>query len=195
MRLSAAHGIVSIAVVLIVGGAARIAVAQSAPERVNTDAKTLADFQERIKVYVELHQKIEGKLPSLPKEATPQQIDQNQRELGRLIREARAGAKRGEVFTPDMEAFVRGMMNSLFGKAQGAQLRASIMDENPMSVKLIVNGRYPDEVPLATMPPQVLKTMPEMPEELEYRFVADNFVILDVHAHVIVDFMPNVLPK
>jgi hypothetical protein len=169
--------------------------AQNTPIEVNTDAKTMADFQERIKVYVELHQKIEGKLPSLPKEATPQQIDRNQRELGRLIREARASAKQGEIFTPDMQSLVKRMMSTLFAKAQGAQLRASIMDENPMSVKLAVNGRYPDEVPLATMPPQVLKTMPAMPEELEYRFVGDNLVILDDHAHIIVDFMPNVLPR
>ena len=39
------------------------------------------------------------------------------------------------------------------------------------NVKLTVNGRYPDDSPLSTMPPQVLQTLPKLPEELEYRFV------------------------
>ena len=36
---------------------------------------------------------------------------------------------------------------------------------------LKVNGRYPDAVPLSTVPPQVLKGLPNLPEELQYRFV------------------------
>ena len=56
-------------------------------------------------------------------------------------------------------------------------------------MKLAVNGRYPDEVPLSTVPPQVLTSLPKMPEELEYRFIRDNLILLDPHAHIIVDFM------
>jgi hypothetical protein len=179
---------------LICGSAGPIS-AQDAKSNVNQDARTLVDYQERVKTYVDLHTRMESKLPPLPKEATPQQIDRNQRELGRLIREGRAGARQGDVFTPDMQAFVKRLMGTTFAKAKGAELRASIMDENPVGIKIAVNGRYPDEVPLATMPPEVLETLPKMPEELEYRFVGDSLVILDVHAHVIVDYVPNVLPK
>ena len=31
------------------------------------------------------------------------------------------------------------------------------MDENPVDMQLKVNQRYPDEVPFATMPPEVLR--------------------------------------
>ena len=41
------------------------------------------------------------------------------------------------------------------------------MDENPVSVKLAVNGRYPDGVPLSTVPPQVLQTLPKLTEDLD----------------------------
>ena len=72
------------------------------------------------------------------------------------------------------------------------------MDENqakPSAAKLIVNARYPDTVPLTTIPPQVLQTLPELTEDLEYRFLGDALILLDVHAHLIVDFIEEVFPK
>src|SRR5215212_4268458 len=54
------------------------------------DAQALATMTARLRQYVDLHTKLEGTLPKLPKEATPQQIDKNQRTLEKLVREARA---------------------------------------------------------------------------------------------------------
>ena len=45
------------------------------------------------------------------------------------------------------------------------------------------------------MPPQVLQTLPELTEDLEYRFIGDWLILLDTHAHVIADFIENALPK
>ena len=38
-------------------------------------------------------------------------------------------------------------------------------------------------------PPQVLLTLPKLPEELEYRFIQNNLILFDSHAHIIVDYM------
>ena len=56
-------------------------------------------------------------------------------------------------------------------------------------MKLAVNGRYPDEVPISTVPPQVLAPLPKLPEELEYRFIQNNLILFDPHAHIIADFI------
>ena len=165
------------------------------PPETTTDGKAVEAFNEKVKAYAALHQKFEAALPRLPTEATPQQIDTNQRELGRLIRQARAGAKQGDVFSPAMQAFVRKTLVKVFSGPEGAARRSSVMDENPIGTKVAVNGRYPDSVPLATMPPEVLQVLPKMPEELEYRFVGDTLVILDPHAHLIVDYVPAAIPK
>jgi hypothetical protein len=69
------------------------------------------------------------------------------------------------------------------------------MDENPVGLKLAVNGRYPDAVPISSVPPQVLQTLPALSEDLEYRFIGDNLILLDAHAHVIADFIPDAFPK
>ena len=56
------------------------------------DAQALATMNERVKEYVALHVKLERSLPKLPKEATPEQIDKNQRALARLVLKARAAS-------------------------------------------------------------------------------------------------------
>ncbi len=131
----------------------------------------------------------------MPTEATPQEIDSNQRRLEKLIREARKNAKPGELFTPEAQPVIRRLLASVFGGPDGRQLRDSIMDENPVDAKVAVNARYPDSVPVSTVPPQVLQTLPKLGEDMEYRFVGNNLVILDVHAHLIADFISDALPK
>jgi len=160
------------------------------------EQKTLDEFKARIDQYVELHKKAESKLPALSKDATPKQIDDYQRELGRLLAEARPNAKQGEIFTPAMETLLRKHLARVFNNpTDGAAVKGSVMDENPTGVTIAVNGRYPDDVPISTMPPDVLQKLPKMPEEFEYRFVGRHLVILDVHAHLIADFVTNAIPQ
>ena len=159
------------------------------------EAAILAKMNDNVNAYVELHRKLEADLPKLPKEATPRQIDDNQRLLEKKVREARRSAKQGELITPEASAVIRRLLATIFGGPDGKQLKSSIMDEAPVGVKLAVNGRYPDDVPLSTIPPQVLQTLPKMAEEMEYRFIGDALILLDVHAHVIADFIPDAMPK
>ena len=164
-------------------------------KRVNPDARLTAEFMARVNAYMDLHEGLESKLPKLSKEATPEEIDKHQRALGRMIADARRTAQPGDLFTRDIRALFRRYLAAVFSGPDGKELKASIMDENPGPVKVTVNGRYPDEIPLATMPPQVLRWLPKIPEELEYRFIHDRLVLLDVHAHLIVDVIERALPS
>jgi hypothetical protein len=164
----------------------------------NEDAQALATMNDRIKEYLALHQKLEASLPKLPKEATPEQIDRNQRAFETLVRSERAAAKPGDIFTAQARPVIRRLLAAVFAGPEGKQLKDSIMDENvadPIRLKVGVNSRYPDTVPLTSIPPEVLQTLPKLTEDLEYRFVGDWLILLDTHAHVIADFIPDVLPK
>jgi hypothetical protein len=162
---------------------------------VNRDAQIAAQFTARINAYMDMHAGLENTLPKLSKDSTPEEIDKHQRALGRLIAEARRGARPGDIFTRDTRALFRRHLAAVFGGPDGRQLKTSIMDENPGPVRIAVNQRYPDEIPLTTMPPQVLEWLPKLPEELEYRFIDDRLILLDVHAHMIVDIIDNALPR
>jgi hypothetical protein len=159
------------------------------------DSQALSTMNDRLKEYIDLHTKLEGTLPKLPKDATPLQIDKNQRAFEALMRRERATAKRGDIFTPEARPVIMRLLATVFGGPEGKQLKASIMDENTADITLSVNGRYPDAVPLSSVPPQVLQTLPKLSEDMEYRFIGDRLILLDTHAHVVADFIDDALPK
>ncbi len=183
-----------IAMTLVVMGGPVVA-GRQAPQPSNADAQAIADFMTRVNAYVAIHLVAERAAPKLPEEATPKQIDQTQRSMAAQILAARAGAKRGDIFTPEMSAFVKRLLARVFSGPDGWQLRSSIMDDNVKFVPLTANQRYPDAVPLTTMPPDVLKALPELPEEMEYRFIGTQLILFDQHAHIIPDFIPDALPR
>jgi hypothetical protein len=162
---------------------------------VNADAQAISAFESRVKDYVELHRKLDRTLPPLKKESTPQEIDRHERALAALVQEARAEAKPGDLFTAESQIVIKRLLERVFGGADGRALRASVMDEAPTGVKLSVNGRYPDEVPLSTVPPQLLAGLPKLPEELEFRFVGHRLILLDVGAHIVADYIDRALPN
>jgi hypothetical protein len=162
-----------------------------ANQPVNQDAKALAGFLDRVNQYATVHQKLENSLPKLSKESTPQQIDTHQRALAKLIQEARPDAKPGDIFTPESQAVIKKLVAKVFNGPDGAAIKASVMDENPGVPNLKVNGRYPDEVPVSTIPPQLLEGLPKLPEEMEFRFVGNDLILMDTHAHIVADVIPD----
>lgn len=160
---------------------------------VNPTAKTIVEYQARVKAYLAAQRKISSDIPKLPDKATPQQIDVRQRELGKRVIEARLGAKPGDIFGADMTALIRKLLEPIFKGAEGARNRAAIYDE-PHPVVPAVNVRYPDDVPLSTMPPDVMRLLPKIDDEVQYRFIGRHLILLDVEAHVIVDVIDNAIP-
>ena len=169
--------------------------ATSPKKSVNPDdanAAVIKDFVARVDAYVAVHKKVEATLPALPKQTNPQIIDQHERALAKLIQAERKNAKQGDIFAPPMQALVRRLLAPVFRGSDGAHVRAEILDnEYKGSVTLTPNGRYPDEIPVSTVPPQVLSNLPKLAEELEYRFVRQNLILFDPHAHIIPDWVPQ----
>jgi hypothetical protein len=159
----------------------------------NPDAQILDAFRKRVHAYVVLHQKFEGSIAKLPDRSTPQQIDTFQRELGKELMAARSTARQGDVFGA-AAPIIRRLLAPVFAGANGKRVRAEISDE-PHPALPRVNVRYPDDVPLSTMPPDVLRALPKLEEDLEYRFIGRHLILLDPHAHLIVDVIDNVIPQ
>jgi hypothetical protein len=152
------------------------------------------DFENRVKAYMQLRDQLVAKLPKLPKDATPQQIDRDQRALGELVAQARANAKPGDLFTPAVQRLVRDRFAVVFQGTRGREAKKYIHDE-PHPVSPEINKRYPDTIPLSTMPPRVLAELPKLPDGLEYRFIDSHLILMDVRAHMILDYIPNAIPN
>ena len=61
------------------------------------------------------------------------------------------------------------------------------------AVRLRVNQPYPDGVPYTTVPPTLLLRLPKLPDEVAYRIVDRDLVLLDVKANLVVDLIPEVI--
>ena len=152
-------------------------------------------MNDRLQAYFDLHKRIEDQLPKLKDEASPEEIDKIQRQFEQQMREARKTARQGDIFTPEAQAVIKRLLVAVFEGEEGKALKATVLDENPVGMKLTVNMRYPDTVPVSTMPPEVLQTLPKLAEDMEYRFIGRHLIILDAHAHVVADFIPDAIPQ
>ena len=113
--------------------------------------------------------------------------------LGEAIRQARSGAKPGDIFGTDLAPRIRSIIKKDWAKRSAAD-RRGLSEDIPSGTLADVNATYPSALPLATFPASLLAALPPLPEDLEYRFVGRHLILRDVKANIIVDVLPNVLP-
>jgi hypothetical protein len=68
-----------------------------------------------------------------------------------------------------------------------------IEEENSVRVIPTVNGDYPAGASISPMPACLLAALPPLPKELQYRFLSRDLILWDLHAGLIVDFVPRAL--
>ena len=149
------------------------------------DAQTVAEFKQRVDDYAAMRSRLEHGLPPLVVTTNPDEIEAFERRLAERIDDAR-GSRRGQLFTPAMEGQLKRM---LAAKADEATVTA-IMEDGPGEFDIDLNETYSKKFPLATMPPSLLLLLPDLPKDLEYRFVGRHFVLRDMRANIIIDEIP-----
>ena len=180
------------------------------PQTVEMDAETLRKFQHEVEEYVELRHSVLKQIPPIDARSTPAQIEAHQKALTQAIMSYRKGAKRGDIFRPDVEAAIRRTLHREFASAQGPTLLKEIKQGNPKvegnpiprdpsqevkpAVTIAVNALYPDAAPFSSVPPSLLLKLPLLPDQVRYRFVGRTLLLRDTEANVILDYIPDVVP-
>ncbi len=172
--------------------AALTGLAQAPPAPESKDAKLVADFEQRAKQYLDWREKTAGKTPSPTN--SPDKIIAARHELADKVRVARAGAKQGEIFTPEIAGYFHREIAATFNGRQGKQIRTSLRHSEPTEMELQINQSYPEKVALQSTPPTLLLNLPGLPKGLEYRILSRELVLRDSDANIIVDYIPNALP-
>ena len=109
---------------------------------------------------------------------------------------ARAGARQGDLLTPEVADHFEKIIRAAFRGKNGRNMRRTIREPVPArTVTLRVNDAYPEDIPTTTMPPTLLSRLPELPRELAYRIIGRALVLVDIRSNVIVDFIPDAIPK
>jgi hypothetical protein len=144
-------------------------------------------FQERVAAYAQLRREI---LLGLLETADPEAGDSHfRRTLATAIQAARRHSQPGEIFCPEVAGNMRDMVwTALLGED-------GILSEVPRVNAVRVNDFYPDGEPLATVPPSLLQRFDPLPAELQYRFLGNSLILLDIDTLLIVDFIPDAFAR
>jgi hypothetical protein len=165
--------------------------------KVNPDAGLIAAFTEKVNAYDKLRKDLAKDSPPLKETNNPAEIANAEKSLAAKIRVARATAKRGDILTPATEAMFKRLIRPPMVTGPDAKENKAIVKEDapkPGEVPFKINGEYPKEAPQSTVPPDVLKALPQLPENLQYRIVGKHLILLCVHGNLIVDYMLNAIP-
>lgn len=160
------------------------------------DAAALKKFTLSVDEYLNLRKAIEKQLPALKnKEELPEMIAAHQQALARKIREARPNAKTGDIFTREVREAFRHVIRGVFQDPQTAVAHAIFQQQKAaQTVPLKVNGIYPDAVAETTFPSTLLQKLPTLPDELAYRIMGRDLVLVDRKANLVVDLFHEALP-
>ena len=160
---------------------------------VNARGAATKAFLDRIAQYVEFHNNVEKMVPPLKETPNPAEISAREVALGAALIKQRPDAKAGDFLIPQYQPYLVKIIKDDFAKRSLADRKALIV-ELPKGVAISVNAVYPTTLPLATFPGKLLKALPELPKELEYRIVGRHLILRDATGNVIVDMMRDVFP-
>ena len=170
------------------------AIAQNAPP-VNSDSAVLQKFEARVTGYINLRKRLQSNLPAPKETKSAANIKGRQALLAAKIKSARADAKPGDIFTPEVSSIFRHLIAQPLKSADGPRIRASLANAEPVkNFHPQVNQQYPAGLSLQSTPPSLLIDLPKLPEEMEYRIVGHDLILRDAAANIIVDLLPQAIP-
>src|SRR5438093_10077694 len=128
-------------------------------------------FDAHVREYVELHNQQEAILPKLKSTDSPEKIKEYQNALAEGIRSVRKNAQPGDIFTWEVREYFIVEVHKVFHGPVGPDARLTVKQGEPLKGHIDVNQPYPDGVPLTTVPPTLLLSLPKLPQELRYGII------------------------
>jgi hypothetical protein len=173
-----------------------LARAERVPSMGDRDAQLAREFTRHVDAYVALHRQLEGPLPPEKVTSDPAQIVFVREALAAKIRQARAGARQGDLFTPPTAALFRRLVQQGIVGVDPSELLRDVEDEyeRRSPTRARVNSSYPAGLAFVMTPPRLLQLLPSLPSELRYQFIGRDLALWDTHPHLVVDFVPDALP-
>ena len=165
------------------------------------DVKTVSpgkNFRARLDDYIKLREKAVAGFAEPVKNDDAALIESRKVAAANAIRAARPAARQGDLIPPETATEIREVIRSEVKGTAGTPARKMTKEGNPVAEGLPfapkVNVQYPKEAPLSTVPPTLLLRLPQLPKEIEYRFVGKTLILYDAGTRLILDLLPNALP-
>jgi len=153
-------------------------------------------FERTAQDYAVMHRRLERQIGPIELGTPVEEINRRIRELATAIRAERIDARPGDFFAPALGDLLRARINEALLEdhytADDIRSAARIEGVDYGRVRLQVNDTFPWRLAVAMLP-CVIRALPAIPPEMQYRIVGEDLVLVDVHAGLIVDILRNVL--
>jgi hypothetical protein len=161
---------------------------------VNAQAAALQEFQTRLDAYLKLRSQLAGRLKPLSQTPSAVELAGRQEAQAASMKAARVHAKQGDLIPPLVAQLIVKTVREDFQR-RNPTAKMGVFEEVP-AVKgaSLINKTYPADAALPTVPALLLQNLPRLPDNLQYRFVGRDVVILDGDLQVVIDYIARVLP-
>ena len=153
----------------------------------------MVQFIARVQDYVETHRRLAAGIEQ-PLCSAPEDIAKQADALAAAIRDARPRAREGDIFTLAAADVFRARIAAMVARHGLDSAVAPRNDDEGAEFELSVLAAPPWRNDMATWAP-IVRTLPELPTELEYRFVGRHLVLVDTDANIVVDILRDALPR
>ena len=152
----------------------------------------MLQFMNRVYEYVETHRRIAAGIEQ-PLCSDPEELTRQADALAAAIRDARPRAKEGDIFTLAAGEMFRAQIAAMVRRSN-FDVAAFLARHGSEGEELEVHvfGTMPWRTHLALMP--IVRELPELPPELEYRFAGRHLVLIDLGGNMVVDVLRDALP-
>jgi hypothetical protein len=159
------------------------------------EGAAINQFDAAIAKYLALRKKLLGEVPGPVPESMAPKLTQASDALAAAIQRARPNARPGDLFVPPVTTVIKRRVVDVVQKDNLGPILATIDDEEAGPKEPSIHMRFPAASPMATMPPSLLAVLPKLPKELEYRIIGSYLILRDVDAALILDVIPDAVPR
>ena len=172
-----------------------MALLPQAPPSRSSDKEVLSEFNKKVEDYVNQEHMLA--LEKMKPTSDVVKLNEQRKQLREAMQRSRSSAKQGDFFTPEAAKLFRNLLSGILRGSDSAKVRSSLDHGEPgASPTFRVNAEFPNQAgqPIQSVPPSVLKALPALPKELEYRIAGHTLALRDARANMVVDYLPNALP-
>ena len=157
-----------------------------------TSSRSLTTFQARLDEYVKMHRRVEGPLPPMAVTSNMDDVHRLMDALRARIRAERKAQGQGYLLTPAVVTALRERIAGCMTVADIRNAMEDIEEHTPADMPALkTNEPLPEDAPFGMVPPQALRELPPLPDELRYMVLSKALLIWDHHADLVIDVAPG----
>lgn len=158
-------------------------------------------FAAQLKKYVEATRPLRAAAEKVPKGNTPTgqaaALEKRNAALAADILALRPNAKPGEMFTPEGAAAIKKALEGAFQGPGADTIRDAMEEQNDPALYKAQASKVVMNRPIGApqLPAILLADLPQLPKEVEYRFVGRTLLLTDAETTCVLDYIEQVFPE